>query len=206
MATYNRSEVLRYALASVLRQSYRDLEVLVIGDACTDDSEQVVRGFGDARVEWINLPENSGSQAGPNAHGLERARGSLVAYLGHDDLWRTDHVALLVARARASGAHLVSGVCEHVWPGRLGARRFSSEAVDGFIPPSALMHDAETGRRAGGWVHHSLTVRPPDSDFVSRMLECGARHSPVRALTVVNFASGLRPGIYRDGRSDEQER
>ena len=206
IAAYNRSHVLRFALASALRQSYRDLEILVIGDACTDDSQQVVESFADPRVRWINRTHNSGSQAGPNQSGLEVAQGELVAYLGQDDLWREDHVALLVGHQRATGAELVSSVCERVWPGRLGARRFDSGPFQGHIPPSALMHDRDAGRAAGGWIDHRLTVRPPDADFVGRLLESGARHSRVRALSVVKFASGLRPDSYRDRSSDEQAR
>jgi hypothetical protein len=129
-----------------------------------------------------------------------------VAYLGHDDLWRPDHVALLVARARASGAELVSGVCEHVWPGRLGARRFHRLPVGAFEPPSAIMHSAEAGRRAGGWRDHRETVLPPDRDFISRLGESGARHSRVHALTVVKFPAALRPGSYVARESGEQER
>jgi glycosyltransferase involved in cell wall biosynthesis len=206
IATYNRSEVLRFALRSALDQTYRDLEVLVIGDACTDDSGEVVASFEDPRVRWINLERNSGSQAGPNQVGLELARGQLVAYLGHDDLWHPDHIALLVARRQASGAELVSGVCEHVWPGRLGARRFHRLPVGGFVPPSALMHTTEAGRRAGGWRDHRETVLPPDNDFISRLVESGARHSRVHALSVVKFASGLRPGSYVARESHEQAR
>jgi glycosyltransferase involved in cell wall biosynthesis len=197
--------VLRYALASAARQSYRRLEILVIGDACTDDSQAVVEALGDRRVRWINLSENSGSQAGPNQAGLEMAGGVLVAYLGHDDLWRRDHVALLVARHQATGAELVSGRCEWVWPGGFGARRLYS-GPSGWPPPSALMHTADVGRRAGGWRDHRLTVLPQDNDFVERVVGAGARHSRVEALTVVKFASGVRPGSYVDRRSDEQER
>jgi glycosyltransferase involved in cell wall biosynthesis len=76
IATYNRSAVLRYALASALRQSYRRLEVLVVGDACTDDSSEVVASFGDPRVRWINLPSNSGSQAGRTRPGWRRRAAS----------------------------------------------------------------------------------------------------------------------------------
>jgi glycosyltransferase involved in cell wall biosynthesis len=206
IATYNRSEVLRFALRSALDQTYRNLEVLVIGDACTDDSGEVVASFDDPRVSWINLEHNSGSQAGPNQVGLELARGQFVAYLGHDDLWHPDHIALLIARRQASGAELVSGVCEHVWPGRLGARRFGRLAPGGFVPPSTLMHDTEAGRRAGGWRDHRETVMAPDNDFIARLVESGARHSRVNALSVVKFASGLRPGSYRTHESDEQER
>jgi glycosyltransferase involved in cell wall biosynthesis len=204
IAAYNRSEVLRYALASALVQSHDRLEVLVIGDACTDDSGAVVESSADPRATWINLPRNSGSQAGPNRAGLERARGELVAYLGQDDLWRRDHVARLVARQRETGADLVTAACEHVWPGRLGARRFNSVGAAETNPPSALLHTAVAGQRAGGWIDHRATVRTPDVDFVSRLLASGARHARLDALTVVKFASALRPGSYAAHRSDEQ--
>ncbi len=101
--TYNWSSVLRFAVGSVLWQSERNLELLVMGDACTDDSEEVVRSFGDSRVHWHNLPRNFGSQSGPNNAGLELARGRFVAYLGHDDIWRPDHLATLLAATEASG-------------------------------------------------------------------------------------------------------
>ena len=45
MATFNRSNVLRYAIQSVLAQTFTDWELLVIGDACTDDTEEVVASF-----------------------------------------------------------------------------------------------------------------------------------------------------------------
>ena len=52
IAAYNWSSVLRLAVDSVLRQTFEDYELWVIGDACTDDSEQVVRSFRDPRVHW----------------------------------------------------------------------------------------------------------------------------------------------------------
>ena len=55
LPTYNRSSVLRYAIASVLRQTFTDFELLVIGDGCTDDSAQVVAEAGDARVRWVAI-------------------------------------------------------------------------------------------------------------------------------------------------------
>jgi glycosyltransferase involved in cell wall biosynthesis len=106
-AAYNRSEVLQYAIRSVLAQRFQDLELLVVGDACTDESEAVVRGFDDPRVKWDNLPQNSGSQAGPNSRGLELAQAELVAYLGQDDLWHPDHLEVLVTAIRARQCDLV---------------------------------------------------------------------------------------------------
>jgi glycosyltransferase involved in cell wall biosynthesis len=204
IATYNRSEVLRYALASAIGQTYARLEVIVVGDACTDDSEQVVARAGDKRARWINLPANSGSQAGPNKAGLAEARGELIAYLGHDDLWRRDHVALLVADIERRRADASSTVTSYVYPRPLPRRGFASPPPGEFVPPSSLMHTAAAAERAGGWRDHRQTVRPPDDDFIWRLRESGASFSRVRSLSVVKFASSQRPGSYREGRSHEQ--
>ena len=70
IATYQWSSALRCALRSVLRQSFQDFEVLVVGDGCTDDSAAVVQAFGDPRLRWENLPANTGSQSAPNNRGF----------------------------------------------------------------------------------------------------------------------------------------
>jgi glycosyltransferase involved in cell wall biosynthesis len=100
IATYNWSSVLRFAIASVLAQSFRDFELLVVGDCCSDDSETVVRSFNDNRVSWHNLEENYGNQFGPNNQGLALACGRYIAYLGHDDLWHPDHLTVGVRAHR----------------------------------------------------------------------------------------------------------
>ncbi len=61
IATFNSSATLRLALASLLNQDLQDFEAWVIGDACTDNSAEVVCSFGDARLHWMNLAQNSGS-------------------------------------------------------------------------------------------------------------------------------------------------
>ena len=204
IAAYNRSAVLRHALASAVRQTYPRLEILVIGDACTDDSEQVVAAAGDPRVRWINLERNAGSQAGPNQAGLEQARGELIAYLGQDDVWRRDHVALLVADIERSGADVTSSVPSFVWPRPVPVRKLESPRAGEFVPTPSLMHRRSAGLAAGGWRDHRESVLAPDADFVERLRRSGARFSRVRALSLLKFPSALRPGSYRDGRSDEQ--
>lgn len=91
ISTYNWSTVLPFAIGSVLRQTFIDFEVLVVGVGCTDDSQAVVESIQDERVRWINLQSNSGHQSEPNNEGLKQARGELIAYLGHDDLWLQPH-------------------------------------------------------------------------------------------------------------------
>jgi glycosyltransferase involved in cell wall biosynthesis len=205
IAAYNRAEVLRYALASAMAQTYPHLEILVVGDACTDDSERVVTTAAatDDRVRWHNLETNFGSQAGPNQVGLEMARGELIAYLGQDDLWRRDHVAVVVADLLRTGADVTSSVVSQVWPRPTPTRRFISPAAGGFVPTPSLMHTRAAGEAAGGWRDHRETVGGPDFDFYRRLAQQG-RFSRVRALTVIKFASAQRPGSYRDRDDSEQ--
>lgn len=88
--TYNRAGYLPLALRSVLGQSFRDLEVLILDDASTDQSPDVVREFlDDPRVAYIKHPINVGINANRNA-GLARARGEYIAMLDSDDVWLDD--------------------------------------------------------------------------------------------------------------------
>src|SRR4051794_14716616 len=91
--TYNYSAVLPHSIGSALAQTVPPLEVLVVGDHCTDDSAEVVAATGDERVRFINLPARARVQSGPNNEGLAQARGDVIAYLGHDDLWLPAHLA-----------------------------------------------------------------------------------------------------------------
>src|SRR5256714_13138994 len=110
IATYNWSSVLPYSIGSVLRQTFTDFELLVVGDGCTDDSEQVVAAIGDPRVRWINLPANHRQQSAPNNEGLRQARGEIIAYLGHDDLWLPHHLEVLVGALDREAADGVFGM------------------------------------------------------------------------------------------------
>ena len=89
--TWNRAPMLRLAIATVLAQDLAggDFEVLVIGDACTDESEEVVASFADPRLHWHNLDAELGiglgadqrrAPAGPRSlHRSPRARRFLVS-------------------------------------------------------------------------------------------------------------------------------
>ena len=210
IATYNWSSVLRYAVASALGQTYADLEVIVVGDGCTDDSEIVVAAFRDPRVRWENLERNSGNQSAPNNRGLAIARGGLIAYLGHDDLWHPSHLDTLVRAIDSAEADLVYSVTQVLGPPGSGDRRLIGVTPDGrhpsrlFAPPSAVLHQAGLAREIGGWRDYRTISLPPDYDFLRRAWEHGKKIVSVNELTVFKFPSGLRPGSYRERRSDEQ--
>src|SRR6476469_9650326 len=97
IATYNRSYVLRHSIGSVLQSDLTDWELIVVGDGCTDDTEEVVRNFADPRIRFVNLPRNSGGQALPNNTGLGLARGRYVVFLNHDDMYFPHHLSQALA-------------------------------------------------------------------------------------------------------------
>jgi glycosyltransferase involved in cell wall biosynthesis len=209
-ATYNRSEVLAYAIRSVLGQRFTDFEHLVIGDGCTDASESVVRSFGDRRLRWANLPQNSGSQSAPNNRGLELARGQYVAYLGHDDLWHPEHLAVLVSAIEASRADLAFSITLEIGPAAMPTRWLLGLCPRGvyewsmWVPPSAWLHRRDVTERIGVWRDYRTIALPPDTDFLDRVYEHGCRITPADELTVFKFTSALRTHAYLDHRADEQ--
>jgi glycosyltransferase involved in cell wall biosynthesis len=210
IATYNWSSVLRHSVRSVIWQTYPNLELLVVGDGCTDDSEQVVASFGDERVRWHNLETNSGSQATPNNAGLDLARGEYIAYLGHDDVWHPKHLATMLAHLQSSGADFAWSLAEVLGPPgtrvrRLRGPRVIDVASGTWLPPTSIVHRTELARRIGGWRSWDEGAGPPDSDFVDRAHEAGAQMIRVPALTAFKFPSSYRPNAYRDRPSHQQE-
>jgi glycosyltransferase involved in cell wall biosynthesis len=97
---YNGARYLADAIESVLAQSYRPVELIVVDDGSTDDSATVARRFSDAR---LILQENRGVAAARN-RGVAESRGEFIAFLDQDDRWTPDKLSLQVARLRANPA------------------------------------------------------------------------------------------------------
>src|SRR5262245_44210290 len=110
MASYNRSNILHYAVESVRWQTRVDWELLVVDDAGTDDTGDVVAAFQDARISFIRLPANVGEQSGPNNEGLRRARGRYIAFLNQDDLWLPDHLDTLISGQKLENLRVKRGL------------------------------------------------------------------------------------------------
>ncbi len=93
MTTYNGERFLGKAIESVLFQSYKDLELIVVDDGSTDSSASVIRSFceHDSRVRGIFLKRNLGIPSAAN-HGLRAARGEYVARMDSDDLCHHDRL------------------------------------------------------------------------------------------------------------------
>ena len=207
IATYNWSSVLPYSIGSVLKQTFQDFEVLVMGDGCTDDSEAVIRTINDPRIFWHNLSHHHGSQFAPNNEGLQRARGRYIAYLGHDDLWLPHHLEKLKI-ALDKGAEWTYGLTCVIGPQGAYQRPFPMQAdykAGMWISPSCLMHTAEIGKRVGCWSDYRTVSMLPDSEFCYKLSLASASHRFVPHLLTIKFPAGDRKDVYKTRPSEEQE-
>jgi glycosyltransferase involved in cell wall biosynthesis len=219
LATWNRSNVLRVAIESVLRQGFGDWELLVIGDACTDDSAEAVAAFGDPRIGFTNLARNCGEQSGPNNAGCALARGRFVAYLNHDDLWFPDHLESAVACLERSGADLVfapaaaarrrgAGELSREGPGRFvlhGASPSGRYEPWLFVPASAWVLRRELVAAVGPWRPALECHTESSQDWLFRAFRLGRSLRCTGKLGVLTLPTGERPGAYAR-REDHENR
>ncbi len=86
VSTYNRADLIGETIQSILNQTYRNLELIIVDDGSTDSTREVVRGFGDWRIRYI-FTDNWGGPARPRNIGIKRAKGEYVAFCDDDDYW-----------------------------------------------------------------------------------------------------------------------
>lgn len=83
---YNSSKHLEECINSVINQTYKNLEIIIVNDKSTDNSLSIINSFKDKRIKVINLKENSGVSIARNK-GVEESTGELVCFLDSDDYW-----------------------------------------------------------------------------------------------------------------------
>lgn len=95
LPVHNRADVLARAIQSVLGQSLREFELLVIDDGSSDGSVAVARSFEDDRIKVTELGENRGGNVARNA-GVRAATAPLIAFLDSDDTYLPEKLELVV--------------------------------------------------------------------------------------------------------------
>lgn len=83
--TYNQSEYLQEAVESVLNQTYKNIEIIIVDDGSTDNTLGVVRSFDNNKIIYIQQ-KNKGASSARNT-GIKKANGEYIAFLDSDDLW-----------------------------------------------------------------------------------------------------------------------
>lgn len=184
--TYNRAKLLsERAIPSVLRQSYRHFELIIVGDHCTDNTGELVNEFHDRRIKFFNLqkrgdyPKNPGYRwlvAGtvPVNKGLELATGEWIAHLDDDDEFSEDHLEILLKTALEHEYEFVYGIVQM-------EKKPGEWQNVGSYPPKlsqicrlSIMYDARLKffrYNPNAWKY----FEPADWNSVRRMQEAGVR-------------------------------
>src|SRR5262245_59148592 len=107
---YNAAAYLARTIESVLQQSHRDLELIVVDDLSTDGSADIVLRYAarDPRVRLLRMPRNTGGPAAPRNAGVAAARGRWLAFLDADDLWHTRKLEAQLGVLEQSGLAMCS--------------------------------------------------------------------------------------------------
>ena len=214
LSTYHSPDTLcDRALESVRRQTHSHWEAIVVGDHCTDDTAARVAALGDDRIRFHNLAVRENDSADPwerwavkgsvpRATAITLATGSWIAPLSHDDAWDPDHLATLLAAARAqraevayssmrvveaggdeqSGADEQSAVVEQAvhrsvgaWPPRLGQFGWQSSIFHGAL--RFLRYDRAC----------AFASEPNDWNLARRAWEAGVRFAFVERETATLY-------------------
>ncbi|CAM8291886.1 glycosyltransferase family 2 protein [Morganella morganii] len=101
MPCYNAEQYIKESINSVINQTYKNFELIIVDDLSTDRSIDIIKSFNDDRIKLIQLTQNGGAGVARNA-GIEAARGRFIAFLDSDDLWRPNKLEIQLK-------HMLSG-------------------------------------------------------------------------------------------------
>lgn len=88
---HNSSKHLKECIDSVINQTYKNLEIILIDDNSIDNSVEIIKSYKDSRIKLIKLKQNSGAALTRNK-GIEVSTGSLLTFLDSDDYWYLDKI------------------------------------------------------------------------------------------------------------------
>lgn len=105
--SYNRGSLILRSVYSVLNQSYKNIELILVDDCSTDNTENVIKKIKDGRIKYIKLEKNSGACVARN-RGINEARGEYIAFNDSDDIWHEDKIEKQIDFLIRNNADVVS--------------------------------------------------------------------------------------------------
>src|SRR5690606_24324666 len=85
--THNRANIILETVNSVLAQTYRTIEVIIVSDASKDNTAEVIKSIDDSRIKFVELEQNKKYPGRVRNVGIKLAKGSFIAFCDDDDLW-----------------------------------------------------------------------------------------------------------------------
>jgi glycosyltransferase involved in cell wall biosynthesis len=202
LPAFNRAELVRDAIDSVLAQDFRDFELIVVDDGSTDGTADAVRAYPDPRIRLLTTAKNRGSNAARNA-GIRHAQALLLAFLDSDDRYlpnKLSHVVhafesqpelevlvdsfikLTSPKAKRPQLELRNPVTNST--AEFASKLFRHEL---WKATSAISVKREAAIRAGVFAEH--IKQRQDLDFLIRLTECAACRSTDEILWVKTWAA-----------------
>ncbi len=110
--TYNRRNFLKIAIDSVLKQTYKNFELIIIDDGSTDNTEELVKSYKESRIKYF-YQFNRGPAVARNK-GIKISKGNYIAFLDSDDRWREDKLKIQLEAMKKYPDYLISHT-EEIW-------------------------------------------------------------------------------------------
>ncbi len=143
--TYNAEKFIDSTIQSVIDQTYKDWELIIVDDCSKDNTRMILEEWQkkDTRIQLIFLDKNSGGPAHPKNVGILKATGKYIAYLDHDDEWMPEKLEKQVAVLENDPEiGLISCETTLMSPdGKLLEKRSIEKVPDHGVFPEILSHD-----------------------------------------------------------------
>ncbi|MGS2721755.1 glycosyltransferase family 2 protein [Paraglaciecola aestuariivivens] len=215
--TYNHEDTIKYAISSVLKQTYQNFEIFVVGDGATERTKAIVEDLSkqDNRITYFENPKGEGHGELYRAKAIEQANGEYIAYLGDDDIWLPNHLETLMPYlndydfVQSAQATIYKDDNWHVHAGDLNhpkvRKRMLTERYN-FFGPTTVAHRLDCYKSLPfGW-----RVKPKKTPSDLHMWRQWLRHEPARfkslfQVTSLHLASLTRPNMTINERCEEMQ-
>lgn len=149
MPLYNNEIYIVEAIQSVINQTYKDWELIIINDASTDNSKFIVQKFleeeKDNRIVFIDLKENKGVSFARNL-GMKKAKGEYISFLDSDDLWDKNFLNELYRKIKETNGKLVYSKFAYFYNGdniKINKAVMREGKIDKFIVKKKCRYETE---------------------------------------------------------------
>ena len=178
MPVYNRIGIVKHAIDSVLKQSYKNFELIIIDDGSNDGTVELIESISnkDNRIKLIKHEENKGVCKSRN-DGLKIAKGEYIFYLDSDNTWKKEYLKTMVgaylelpdAKALYSGQYIAKNYFSPIERVRYGSFNKSLLYNRNYIDLNCFTHKKEVYNEIGGFRENLKRLN--DYDYILKIVD-----------------------------------